>query len=591
MKKIVKLAIFTLLSVFSANAIYAQTSTTAGDWFELGRNQFAQKRYNDAIKSFTKCIALNPKAEGCFGSRGLVYLRLQKHQLAVNDFTRVISIAPKFASAYNNRGIAYYELKNTKAALSDISKAIQLDPSMANSYFVRSVIYCQKGNLSLAKRDEQKAIQLGWKFKKLCAANANRNSSNSNQNNSANKRKGKLTFERPTYAGEKIYYQGEIVNGKANGYGEATTSYGHRYVGNWKNNDFHGYGKLYFKSGNIYDGYWRNGRRTTNAVMTFANGDTYSGEWRNFKFHGKGTYIWNSSKWKGHKYVGEWQNGKRHGYGKYTYPNGTIREGFFENNVFKGKAIKKTTSQTQPKSIINRNLSDYDNYKAIARKLRQKGNGKTQSVSDGDIQWALRYEQKNPTLAKRVSADLKRERIQTQKSNQNNSRTPKTELGWLSLGKTLLTQKKYKDAVGVYTKCIQRYPKSIGCLNGRVAAHYELKLYSIAAKDVTRIINIKPNKELFYLRGVLNVMEINKDPVLTGFLNLTPKPAINDFTEAIKLDPKYRKAYEKRANAYCLFSKWGFGVKNEDRKIYVSKAKADERKVIELGGKIAKPCK
>jgi hypothetical protein len=36
-------------------------------------------------------------------------------------------------------------------------------------------------------------------------------------------------------------------------------------------------------------------------------------------------------------YEGEWLNGIQHGFGKMTFPSGKIKEGIFEDNVFKGK--------------------------------------------------------------------------------------------------------------------------------------------------------------------------------------------------------------------------------------------------------------
>ena len=37
----------------------------------------------------------------------------------------------------------------------------------------------------------------------------------------------------------------------------------------------------------------------------------------------------------GSKYDGEWKAGIQHGYGKMFFPDGSIKEGEFENNVFK----------------------------------------------------------------------------------------------------------------------------------------------------------------------------------------------------------------------------------------------------------------
>jgi hypothetical protein len=44
-------------------------------------------------------------------------------------------------------------------------------------------------------------------------------------------------------------------------------------------------------------------------------------------------------------YQGEWKQGIQHGYGKMTFPDGTIKEGRFENNIFIG-AVENRNSTT-----------------------------------------------------------------------------------------------------------------------------------------------------------------------------------------------------------------------------------------------------
>jgi len=39
----------------------------------------------------------------------------------------------------------------------------------------------------------------------------------------------------------------------------------------------------------------------------------------------------------GSKYEGEWVRGIQHGVGRMMFPDGTVKEGIFENNVFKGE--------------------------------------------------------------------------------------------------------------------------------------------------------------------------------------------------------------------------------------------------------------
>ena len=45
--------------------------------------------------------------------------------------------------------------------------------------------------------------------------------------------------------------------------------------------------------------------------------------------NGQGTYIYATIG----KYEGEWKDGLRHGFGKNTFPNGTVKEGLWEDDI------------------------------------------------------------------------------------------------------------------------------------------------------------------------------------------------------------------------------------------------------------------
>lgn len=47
----------------------------------------------------------------------------------------------------------------------------------------------------------------------------------------------------------------------------------------------------------------------------------------------------------GSKYIGQWIRGIQHGYGKMVFPDGTFKEGYFENNIYVGHVPSKQTSQ------------------------------------------------------------------------------------------------------------------------------------------------------------------------------------------------------------------------------------------------------
>jgi hypothetical protein len=132
----------------------------------------------------------------------------------------------------------------------------------------------------------------------------------------------KLSFIRPSDVLNSLYeYTGEVKDGKANGYGEATGRFD-SYKGYWKDNDFHGKGTLSNDKGIEYEGDFENG-----------------------KMHGKGTRYYYS----GVIHTGEFVKGFRTGYGKSTYPDGKIEEGYFFENEFLGTKPAPGPTQVQVK--------------------------------------------------------------------------------------------------------------------------------------------------------------------------------------------------------------------------------------------------
>jgi hypothetical protein len=86
------------------------------------------------------------------------------------------------------------------------------------------------------------------------------------------------------YAGGKGKYEGDLVQGKRDGYGKLVEQDLSSYEGQWKNNLRHGTGK-----------------------QLFALGGSYEGEWKNDKFDGHGTIVHAGS---GRRYEGEFKDGQ-----------------------------------------------------------------------------------------------------------------------------------------------------------------------------------------------------------------------------------------------------------------------------------------
>ena len=140
-------------------------------------------------------------------------------------------------------------------------------------------------------------------------------------------------------------YEGDLIDGKANGKGKQRWSNGIysaacEYEGDWKDGKFHGIGKYasrnyyYDKDIEKYEGGFANGKRHgkgKHVIPGYGSG-IYEGDFINGNYHGKGKITWP----EGGGYEGDFINGKYHGKGKETL-NGYSYEGDYINGNYHGK--------------------------------------------------------------------------------------------------------------------------------------------------------------------------------------------------------------------------------------------------------------
>jgi len=143
-------------------------------------------------------------------------------------------------------------------------------------------------------------------------------------------------------------YEGQCIDGVADGQGVHIAVDGSRYVGGWYDQHPHGQGMLTMADGRTLSGTWRNGLavgeftlRWSNGsqyvgtlendephgegTMTFANGDVYKGGFSHNIKQGEGTMIWIS----GVRYEGGYKNDQPNGFGVFTAADGSRFEGMF----------------------------------------------------------------------------------------------------------------------------------------------------------------------------------------------------------------------------------------------------------------------
>ncbi|WP_319422722.1 serine protease [Pleurocapsa sp. FMAR1] len=125
-----------------------------------GTKLVESKKYREAVKLYTKAIAIDPQLRVAYTARAACYYNLKEYQLALKDLNKAIEINPKYASAYAYRSSTYIKLKDDRQALSDSNQAISLNPKLALAYLTRGKAYYLLNQQQKAKNNWQKSAEL-----------------------------------------------------------------------------------------------------------------------------------------------------------------------------------------------------------------------------------------------------------------------------------------------------------------------------------------------------------------------------------------------------------------------------------------------
>jgi tetratricopeptide (TPR) repeat protein len=133
-----------------------------------------QNKFDEAIESITRTIAVAPEQAYLFYLRGNVLLALKKNLAAIADYSRALNLSSCSAAIYYQRGIAYYGQNDLSKAISDFQFAMTMAPYLRNTlhkslvicevYNQRGILNLQNGRYKEALGDFNTAISIHPKF-------------------------------------------------------------------------------------------------------------------------------------------------------------------------------------------------------------------------------------------------------------------------------------------------------------------------------------------------------------------------------------------------------------------------------------------
>jgi tetratricopeptide (TPR) repeat protein len=118
------------------------------------------KRFQEALDSFEHALALNPHDHETLNNRGSALLGLQRHAEALSSYERALELKPDYAEAHYNRANALKDLQRYVDALQSYDRAIALKPDYAEAFNNRGNLLedMRRFDEALADYDRAEAI-------------------------------------------------------------------------------------------------------------------------------------------------------------------------------------------------------------------------------------------------------------------------------------------------------------------------------------------------------------------------------------------------------------------------------------------------
>jgi tetratricopeptide (TPR) repeat protein len=128
MKKIQWCFVVVAIALFCCQTGLAKEKLTAQDWLQRGMELEKQTVYEEAIKMYTRAIAVDKNYSEAYFRRAKAYMASHKSfaMEALSDFNKTIALDPTNTEAYYERGLLHAFILNNENARDDMKTAANL---------------------------------------------------------------------------------------------------------------------------------------------------------------------------------------------------------------------------------------------------------------------------------------------------------------------------------------------------------------------------------------------------------------------------------------------------------------------------------
>ena len=140
------------------------TSSNAFAHGQLGLALFAERRLDQAVTQYQKCLEINPNDDAAHSNLGLA-LREQGHVAeAIDHYRKALEINPDLVTAHHNLGLALHSQGNFAEAIRHYRRAIEINPGFARTHFDLARALVNLGQIEEAAFECSRTLELNPDF-------------------------------------------------------------------------------------------------------------------------------------------------------------------------------------------------------------------------------------------------------------------------------------------------------------------------------------------------------------------------------------------------------------------------------------------
>jgi len=142
-----------LLMVFNNSIVYAADKSVAWHYLEQGR-------YDEAKKSFTEMIKIDPNDAQAYNGLGEAYREMDQWDEALKRYKEAIRIDPDNSNGYTGLGDVYRDMGKYDEAIKCYKEAIRIDPDNSRGYYKLGRVYDEQGKYDEALKWCKEAVRI-----------------------------------------------------------------------------------------------------------------------------------------------------------------------------------------------------------------------------------------------------------------------------------------------------------------------------------------------------------------------------------------------------------------------------------------------